>query len=51
MPFLVIYTMCSCIGLIMDAMVWHNAYLKLQPLQKGSFLKILKLEPNPKPYF
>ncbi len=43
--------MCSCIDLIMDAMFWHNAYLKLQPLQRGFFWKLLKLEPDPKPYF
>jgi hypothetical protein len=49
MPFLVIYAMCSCIGIIMDAMFWHNAYLKLQPSQKGFFWKFWKLEPNPKP--
>lgn len=32
-------------------MFWHTAYLKLQPLQKNSFWKILKLEPNPNPSF
>jgi hypothetical protein len=24
MPFLIIYAMCSCIGLVMDAMFWHS---------------------------